>query len=168
MGTLNIFHLLCCLLLIGWLYLQTKEKVVLKPPTHTGNTTRQTHTTSSVQSILKSTSALFSTRLLNRPSIVRLGWRRVVFETPISSKSPSVVSHRAPLCLPSLCLPPSLFPSSSSPLNFITFGQKGIYSPTKVIAPLMEWASYTIDSLKPCRIFLARMQCFLFTSSLCF
>lgn len=28
--------------------------------------------------------------------------------------------------------------SSSSPLNFITFGQKGIYGPTKVVAALME------------------------------
>lgn len=54
-------------------------------------------------------------------------------------------------------------PSSSSPLNFITFGQKRIYSPTKVIAALMEWASYAIDSLKS-SVFLARMLCFLLKS----
>lgn len=110
--------------------------------------------------MLKSTSVLSSTFLLSKPSIVCLVWRRVVFlDTPISSKSPSAVSHRPPPLSP-ITLPPSLCPSSSSPLNFITFGQKGIYSPTKVIAPLMEWASYAIDSLKPCRIFLARKQCF--------
>lgn len=113
----------------------------------------------SVQSMLKSTSVSFST------TNVCLVWRRVVFfETLIFSKSPSVASHRPPPCCPLLCL----FPSSSSPLNFITFGQKGIYSPTKVIAPLMEWACCTIDSLKPCRIFFAHTQCFLFKSSLFF
>lgn len=53
-------------------------------------------------------------------------------------------------------LPSSYSSSSSSPLNFITFGQKGIYGPTKVIASLMEWASCVKDSLKSCRIFFAR------------
>lgn len=88
-------------------------------------------------------------------------WNSHLFEVTFSSKSPP------PSLLP-ITLPPSLFPSSSSPLNFITFGQKGIYSPTKVIAPLMEWACCTIDSLKPCRIFFAHTQCFLFKSSLFF
>lgn len=61
---------------------------------------------------------------------------------------------------------PSFFPSASSPLNFIKFRQKGIYGPTKVIPPLMEWTSSAIDSLKPCRIFLACAQFLLSVSSL--
>lgn len=98
-----------CLLLVGWFKQQSREKK--ESLTHTGNTAKQTHTTSCVQSMLKSTSVLFSTFLLSKPIIVCLVWRRVVFfETPISSKSPSVVSHRPPPCLPSSCLPPCFPP----------------------------------------------------------
>lgn len=99
--------------------------------------------------------------------VISFVWRHFVFfDTPISSKSPSVDSPSP--SLPDIILPPSLFPSSSSPLNFITFVQKGIYCPTKVIAPLMEWASYATDSLKPCRIFLAHIKCLLLKSRLHF
>lgn len=51
--------------------------------------------------------------------------------------------------------------SSSSPLNFITFRQKGIYGPAKVVASLMEWASCVKDSLKSCRIFFAHKKHFI-------
>lgn len=100
LSTLYLPYITCC-----WLVVEKRKSQ------RTGCDSKQTHTTSCVQPMLKSTSVSFSTFLLGEPIIVCLVWRRVVFfETPISSKSPSVVSHRPPPCLPSSCLPPCFPP----------------------------------------------------------
>lgn len=93
-------------------------------------------------------------------------WNLRLLEVTFSRESP-------PPPLP-ITLPPSPLSSHSHssastsafhPLNFITFRQKGIYSATKVIAALMEWASCAIDSFKLFWLFSAHMQRFVVRSA---